>query len=87
MSIVKNGLDFIVRNVLFKRRAKNGHGKTGRDVVSLKTPSIKTLRTYPRGGDPVDDAIEFVLTDDGTSPSGFENLNRFHLCGIPPLEP
>lgn len=40
-------------------------------IDGSKAPTIKTMRTYPAGGDPVDDMIEFVLKDGGKAPSGF----------------
>jgi hypothetical protein len=59
--------------MLFRRHVKNGERKYGRCVDRKGAPGIKTLRTYLPGGDPVDDTIEFVLTDDGTAPSGFRD--------------
>jgi hypothetical protein len=71
MPIVKNALDFILRNVLRIRRAENRHREPGRRVDGGDAPTLKTLRTYPPGGDPFDDMIEFVLKDGGAAPSGF----------------
>lgn len=68
MSLVKNALDFILWDILRIRRPK----------YRSKSPSIKTLRTYPPGGDPVDDMIEFVLKDGGSAPSGFRQPPREH---------
>lgn len=42
-----------------------------RPAVKQPPRTVKTLRTYPPGGDPFDDRIEFFLKEGGSAPSGF----------------
>lgn len=71
MSFLKNVLQFLVRRVLRIDLPKNRLREPGRAVPAEDRPAIKTLRTYPPGGDPFDDMIEFSLKEGGTAPSGF----------------
>jgi hypothetical protein len=73
MTIVKDALDFLMRHVLRIGLPKNRRRKFSRSADAADRPAIKTLRTFPPGGDPVDDMIEFVLKDGGSAPSGFRD--------------
>lgn len=71
MPTVKSTFDFLLRSVLRRGHAKDRHREPGRSVDGGDAPTLKTLRTFPPGGDPVDDLIEFSLKYEGKAPSGF----------------
>lgn len=76
MSFVKNALDFVLWDVLRLRRPKYRHRQVA-DGLGSNQPATVTLRTFPPGGDPFDDRIEFHLTNRPGVPSGFR---------VPPAE-
>lgn len=70
MSFVKNALDFLLWDVLRIRRPKYRHRKVGNGIDGDK-PATVTLRTFPPGGDPFNDRIEFHLRNRPGVPRGF----------------
>lgn len=71
MTIVKYCVDFVVRHVLRRRRSEDSNGET---LVSVdhSEPTI-TVRTFPPGGDPFDDRIEFFLGKSSGVDGGFRD--------------
>lgn len=72
MSFVKNTLDFLLWDVLRIRRPKYRNRQAGGGVDADK-PATVTLRTFPPGGDPFDDRIEFHLRNRPGVTSGFRD--------------
>lgn len=68
MPVVKHCADFFMRHILRRGRPQDTEGKAGEGIDRNETP--RTLRTYPAGGDPVHDRIEFHL---GKGPGGFRD--------------
>ena len=70
MSRVKNALDFLLWDILRIRRPKYRERQVA-DSVDGNEPASVTLRTFPPGGDPSDDRIEFHLRNRPGVPRGF----------------
>lgn len=70
MSWMKSTCDFFARHVLRIRRVEDGAGRVDSGIDDDDSSGC-TLRTYPLGGDPLHDRIEFHLRDDG--PCGFRD--------------
>lgn len=70
MALMKHALDMFLRYVLRRRTPENGDRQPG-NIIDGDQPSTVTLRTFPAGGDPFDDMIEFSLRNGPGVPSGF----------------
>lgn len=68
---MKNLIDFIMRRILRIGRAKDSGQQFAAGIDKDAAPSTVTLRTYSEGGDPFEDRIEFHLTKNPDTPSGF----------------
>lgn len=70
MSIVKNAIDCLMRHILRVYLPKNRRWQIA-DGLDSNHPATVTLRTFPLGGDPFDDRIEFHLANRPGVPRGF----------------
>ena len=68
MPLVKHYADFFIRHVLRRSHLQDTEGKPSEVIPD--DDATHTLRTYPPGGDPVHDRIEFHL---GKGPGGFRD--------------
>jgi len=72
---MKNPIDFIMQHILRVGRVKDSGEQNVEGSNNDAKPSTVTLRTYSAGGDPFEDRIEFHLTKNPGTPSGFREPN------------